>query len=449
MLIFFRILQLVILYLGGAYLCYAPFQHRLRLKTKRLAFTLALLFMTAIVGYVVFLVIGAENAMRSCFLLSFIACGAFYLWSIDESGYKSVVVLLLVICYGAFICGCAVFIANLMFPEKGLSYECLYTVAVLFIGGGTYLPAYRFMVERMIPTVNLVSSNDLQSVYFMPLFYIILQVVFFIFYDVMGQMSDLVYFVVLVSINVSTYFLVMDILNILNGTLDKLRMQEEISITEKLLDLQKSQYASWVTQIEAVRRARHDLKHHIAIIQTFLDKDDKQGLQEHIREFQRTLPESAPLILCKNMEVNAILLHYYERASKENIKLELLANVEESVSINSQDLAVVFGNCLENAFEACGRMAPEAEKRVSLMAKPMKKGLAIVIDNTFDGNVVKDNDVYLSSKRSMRAGVGMASVKLVVQKYGGIISFETENDLFMTSIRLGSRVVAAEGVNNE
>lgn len=436
MLVFFRILQLVILYGGCAFLCYAPFGGRLRYKTMKVACALTGIFALVIALYCVLLIFVSGSAARSLFLLALPLISLFYLHTVKESVYKSALILLLAACYGAFLCGCAAFIANLMFPAQGISYELLYTIALLFIGGATYLLIHKFMVERMIPIVTIVSDADLKSIYFMPLFYLILQIVFFIFYDALGQINDLVYLVVLIAINGSTYFLVMDILHILSGTIDKMRMREEISITEKLLDLQKSQYASWVTQIEAVQRARHDLKHHIAMIQTFLDNDDKAGLQEHVRNFQRTLPETAPMQLCKNMEVNAILLHYYERARKENVKLEMLADIDDGIAINSQDLAVIFGNCLENAFEACSRMAETAEKTVSLMAKPMGSGLAIIIDNTYDGQAVKENDVYLSSKRVRQTGVGMASVRLVVEKYAGIVSFEADGSLFMTSIRL-------------
>lgn len=443
MLIFFRILQFILFYGGCAYLCYTPFKDKLRMEPRRLITALILLLSCIMAVYIGLTILEADFYAHFWFLAALPVCGGFYLFTINDSVYKSVLVLLLVGCYAAFVCGCSAFTSNLIF-DKGLNYELLYTITFLFIGGATYLFIYEFTEKKLVPIINMIKSSELQSVYFMPLFYIILQAVFFTFYDTMGQMSDIVYLAVLIALNVSTYFITADIIHILNNSIDKVRMREELSTAENLLELQKNQYASWVSQIEAVRRARHDLKHHIAMIQTFLDSDDKEGLQEHVRNFQRTLPEAAPMMLCKNMDLNAILLHYYDRARKEGIKLTLLANVDGDIAINSQDLAVVFGNCLENAFEACARMDDNAEKSVSLMAKPMGRGLAIVIDNTFDGHAVMENEVYLSSKRNHRAGIGMTSIKLVVEKYDGIVSFETKDGLFMTSIRLGGKTGSTE-----
>lgn len=443
MIIFFRMLQFVIFYSACTILCYVPFKEKLSFSKAKLKVMITALFCVVLAAYISVLVFVPNEATQDLFLFALPICGAFYLLSFRDSGYRKVLVLLLVACYAAFICGCSAFIANIIF-DKGKEYEILYTIATLFVGGVTYVLGYRFMQERFLPMVNLAGSKELQSICFMLLFYSVIQVAFFCIYDSLEQMSDLAYFVVLVVINILTYFVIMNILYFLSTAEDKKRMQEEISVTGKLLELQKSQYASWVLQIEAVRRARHDLKHHVGMIQTFLDTDDKHGLQEYVKEFQQNLPEASPMLLCKNIDVNAILLHYYERARKENIRLELLVDIDEDIKINSQDLAVVFGNCIENAFEACARMDENEEKVISLMAKPMGQGIAIVMDNTYNGHADIKNNVYLSSKGKNRVGVGLESVKLIVQKYAGVVSFETKGNLFMTSIRLGGQ--PAKGV---
>lgn len=447
MLAFLHLLQLTMLYCAGAFLFYAPFTDCLRFSKKRTLLFLMIFFAVLLLIHVIILQVAAVAAL-AWFFITLPMCYGLFVMTVIEKPQKSTVVLLLIVCYGAFVCGCSVFIANLTF-DKGLGNSVLYTIAILFIGGATYPNAYRFLLDSVIPPLDLIEDGHLLSIYFMPLFYIVLQIVFYVLYDTLAQMNDLVYFVVLVAINVSIYFIILDILHILSNAAEKLRMQEELSITEKLLDLQKSQYASWVDQIEAVRRARHDLKHHIALVQTFLDNNDKEGLQAHVRDFQRTLPETAPMQLCKHMSLNAILLHYYDRAKRDGVKLSLLVEVEQDININPQDLSVIFGNCLENAFESCSRMEPTAEKTVSVMAKPMGKGLAIVIDNTFDGQTVQQNDVFLSSKRDHnKVGIGIASVKLIVKKYGGIVLFETSGNIFMTSIRLASNEALKEAKAN-
>ncbi|MEG0813948.1 MAG: GHKL domain-containing protein [Clostridium sp.] len=438
MLIVLRILQFTMLYIGCAYLCYMPFQDKIRYSRRRISTVFFLLGSVMLTIYFVLYRWVSVQAAYLFFLATILITGMAYLRSVKETIYKSLLVLLLVDCYAAFVCGWAAWLADWL--PLGIDTEILYTIAIVGIGALTYRPVYRFVSVKIMPLMNQVSVNDLQSIYWMPLFYMVLQATFFTLYNVTEQMNHLVYFIVLLALNISIYSLGYDIVRILNGTVDKLCMLEKLSTADQMLELQKNQYASWVAQIEEVRRAKHDLKYHIAMVQQFLDNDDKAGLQEYVRSFQRVLPTNIPIILCKNVSVNAILLYYYELARKEKIKLELIADVDPDIAIDPRDLSVVFGNCLENAFEACARMEPEAEKTISLMAKPVGSGLAIIIDNTFDGQVHKENDVYLSDKREHSVGIGIESVKIIAKKYGGTVSFETKENIFMTSIRLGSAV---------
>ncbi|MEG1294276.1 MAG: GHKL domain-containing protein [Clostridium sp.] len=438
MLIVLRILQFTMLYIGWAYLCYMPFQDKIRYSRRRISTVFFLLGSVMLTIYFVLYRWVSVQAAYLFFLATILITGMAYLRSVKETIYKSLLVLLLVDCYAAFVCGWAAWLADWL--PLGIDTEILYTIAIVGIGALTYRPVYRFVSVKIMPLMNQVSVNDLQSIYWMPLFYMVLQATFFTLYNVTEQMNHLVYFIVLLALNISIYSLGYDIVRILNGTVDKLCMLEKLSTADQMLELQKNQYASWVAQIEEVRRAKHDLKYHIAMVQQFLDNDDKAGLQEYVRSFQRVLPTNIPIILCKNVSVNAILLYYYELARREKIKLELIADVDPDIAIDPRDLSVVFGNCLENAFEACARMEPEAEKTISLMAKPVGSGLAIIIDNTFDGQVHKENDVYLSDKREHSVGIGIESVKIIAKKYGGTVSFETKENIFMTSIRLGSAV---------
>ncbi|MEG2297568.1 MAG: GHKL domain-containing protein [Clostridium sp.] len=438
MLIVLRILQFTMLYIGCAYLCYMPFQDKIRYSRRRISTVFFLLGSVMLTIYFVLYRWVSVQAAYLFFLAIIPIMGMAYLRSVKETIYKSLLVLLLVDCYAAFVCGWAAWLADWL--PLGIDTEILYTIAIVGIGALTYRPVYRFVLVKIMPLMNQVSVNDLQSIYWMPLFYMVLQATFFTLYNVTEQMNHLVYFIVLLALNISIYSLGYDIVRILNGTVDKLCMLEKLSTADQMMELQKNQYASWVAQIEEVRRAKHDLKYHIAMVQQFLDNDDKAGLQEYVRSFQRVLPTNIPIILCKNVSVNAILLYYYELARREKIKLELIADVDPDIAIDPRDLSVVFGNCLENAFEACARMEPEAEKTISLMAKPVGSGLAIIIDNTFDGQVHKENDVYLSDKREHSVGIGIESVKIIAKKYGGTVSFETKENIFMTSIRLGSAV---------
>ena len=100
---------------------------------------------------------------------------------------------------------------------------------------------------------------------------------------------------------------------------------------------------------------------------------------------------------------------------------------------------MVFGNCLKNAVEACGRL-PRGEGFITVKAQFDGDMLGFTVDNSFDGEIRKDGDLFLSGKRE-GAGIGIASVRAVARKYGGLTRFEAKDGAFQASVLLSRRMV--------
>jgi sensor histidine kinase regulating citrate/malate metabolism len=109
--------------------------------------------------------------------------------------------------------------------------------------------------------------------------------------------------------------------------------------------------------------------------------------------------------------------------------LELPGNT----GISDSDLCIVFGNCVENAIEACRKIS--GERFIRINSKLTGKMLAITVDNSFDGIIESEGGVYLSRKHEGE-GVGTSSVKAVARKYGQGARFDVEGSVFKASIML-------------
>ena len=64
--------------------------------------------------------------------------------------------------------------------------------------------------------------------------------------------------------------------------------------------------------------------------------------------------------------------------------------------------------------------------------------LAITVQNSFDGVVLKKGDKILSRKRDNREGIGILSMKSICEKYGGMITFDYDENTFSTMILLNT-----------
>ena len=64
--------------------------------------------------------------------------------------------------------------------------------------------------------------------------------------------------------------------------------------------------------------------------------------------------------------------------------------------------------------------------------------LAIIVENSYAGQVRKKEGVFLSSKAERRVGIGIASVRQVARKYNGICQFDYTSRTFKASILLNA-----------
>ena len=99
----------------------------------------------------------------------------------------------------------------------------------------------------------------------------------------------------------------------------------------------------------------------------------------------------------------------------------------------------MLGNLLENAVEACQKPDSPSERKIELVIKPQGEQLAVMVQNTFDGRVVKDGEQLVSTKKDggghgYRQGLGLQSVKAVVERYGDIFRFDYDDQWFRACV---------------
>ena len=119
------------------------------------------------------------------------------------------------------------------------------------------------------------------------------------------------------------------------------------------LQMETLQYQTIQDKIEETRKARHDFRHHTAVINSFIEHNDFDSLKEYFNSFVHTLPSDSPLKFSDNTVINILTSHFYEMAINNNIKFNAEINIPKSLPIKEIDLTVILGNLLENAVTAC------------------------------------------------------------------------------------------------
>ena len=203
--------------------------------------------------------------------------------------------------------------------------------------------------------------------------------------------------------------------------------------------IQRLCYESINDRLENMRKTRHDLRHHAALLKEIRQSGDLAALDELIDTYTEQNFLDQPIIFCENETVNIVLAYYSEMAYKNNISFSVKADIPEDIFIEKKDLAVLFGNLLENAADACREAEGERFIDINAIYKSTAKGtnyLSLVIKNNYGTEPIRSANGVFRSTKHPGDGIGISSVESIAKKYDGVCSFTPENGVFTVSFIL-------------
>ena len=213
-----------------------------------------------------------------------------------------------------------------------------------------------------------------------------------------------------------------------------LEQEKLVALQQKnyALAMQSLQYENLQERIAEARQAKHDVRHHIALLQDCLRRKDYDAMQAYLDRYQETLPDARQLQFCGNAAVNAVLSYFAQQAAAQQVEFSVKAQLPEYTGVADPDLAVLFGNLLENALTACMQ---EASPRIVVRITADAHTLCAAVDNTFTGAVRRTTGGFLSTKHA-GLGLGTASVRSIAEKYHGVCRLEPRDGMFCASVLL-------------
>ena len=208
-----------------------------------------------------------------------------------------------------------------------------------------------------------------------------------------------------------------------------LELQEE----NHQLTMQAIQYQNLQEKITDARRAKHDVRHHIALMQEYLTEGKLDALHDYLDTYNESLPDDSLVRFCENTAANAVLLYFAQQAKDNSIDYIVKVNIPNDIFISDTDISVLFGNLVENALEAC-RNESVNDRKILIRASLTGSSFCLTVDNTFSGTLRCTNDDKLLSTKHKGTGLGTQSVKSIAAHYNGVCRFETKDGMFCASV---------------
>ena len=190
-----------------------------------------------------------------------------------------------------------------------------------------------------------------------------------------------------------------------------------------------------------LRGMRHDMKNHFANI-ALLSKavaggnpDAADELENYLGIMGETL-KTLDIVYDTGNTVSDVVIHQrYLEARRKLISFSSDFAYPAGIGIESYDIAVILGNALDNAFEACENV-PENERFVNISSRIKGEFFFIEVSNSYCGQLNVDNKTGLpvSSKTdSSEHGLGLSNIRRFALKYLGEIEIRlSEQDNLKT-----------------
>lgn len=212
--------------------------------------------------------------------------------------------------------------------------------------------------------------------------------------------------------------------------------QMQVYESSRQMELQHRNYDVIRQKLELGQIYRHDMHHHLSILDELLRQGDAAGAQQYIQDLGGKLSRLTQAVWCANAAVNAVLTTYIAQAEESGCRVDAEIRVPPELPYSEMDICVALANALENAIHACQELEePERHIRLKLELTDNRR-LLLSMDNPCPSPVLFGTDGLPSAHRQEGHGLGLRSIQSMVRRYSGLFRCWWESGRFFLRIVL-------------
>lgn len=227
-------------------------------------------------------------------------------------------------------------------------------------------------------------------------------------------------FLILAVYSTAQYFKYLNDKRMWQMNLEQNRLQ--IETYNKLIQVYQENY-----------RFYHDLKNQFLILDNYIRRKEFDKAEEYMRELK--IPGYDDLYK-KRTGIHAldILLNYKIREAEAQ-GIPVRTDIElVNVRLTEQELTALIGNALDNAIEACKKMKSK-DKWIDISIHKKHDMTFIKIRNSYEEQPMEKSGHFISTKENPQLhGQGIKGMKMIVDKYDGVMKVTYSKEEFAVSI---------------
>lgn len=193
-------------------------------------------------------------------------------------------------------------------------------------------------------------------------------------------------------------------------------------------------YVNLTRSVQQSRTYRHDIRHHFTMIRQMNRDGLSDKIDSYLTQYLDTIPSEPTDHYTGNYYIDALIYHFFRLAQNEGIQTYLQLNLPSVLRVAPYDLCTIFGNCLENALDAC-RQQRSGRRFIRVQGEMINQKIILIFSNSFNGHILMSEHL-LSTKPGSGHGYGVQSVEFSASRYGGQVKIDYAEHVFRISVVL-------------
>lgn len=210
----------------------------------------------------------------------------------------------------------------------------------------------------------------------------------------------------------------------------------KLDAAQEIIEKDRENYKILEENERELRALRHDIRKHMPIIKNLKDVK-KDGINKDIEEFvddlQNTVNKITSVSYTGNEMLDSIFNIKGRRAKALNIRYFVKSNISADIKIRNVDLSTILCNALDNAIEGA---VNTSEASIVNYIEVDDEHIKFLIENTSNKVHFIDGKISTTKSDKKNHGKGMDNIRFCVDKYDGTVTFDYDEGIFITNIRI-------------
>lgn len=186
-----------------------------------------------------------------------------------------------------------------------------------------------------------------------------------------------------------------------------------------------------------IQMLHHDYQNHLIALNGILQKENLHLAEKYIKKLLDVSHSHSNTLLIDtgNTALDSVLNYKFFQSNELSIKICFDIKIPSLLPFSPIDLIIIMGNLIDNSIEAVSKL-PSEKRTISIQIQYDRNMLFICIENPYDSVEIKNGKLLTTKSNSSNHGLGLESIKKIIEHYQGFIEQSLNNSVFKVEIIL-------------